>query len=262
MLRGFYTSASGIVTQEKRLNTIANNIANSSTAGYKKDNVTMSTFGEHIAVRMNTYNQSPLHRIGNGAWMQVTDEKHTSFMQGTFDYTGRSLDMALQGEGFFVIGTPEGNRLTRDGQFAVDEDGYLVLPERGRVQGQRGDIRVGTSKFVVSDNGTIYLMPQEDDDVEEGLIELDRLAIALPEDYIALEKDAAGLYVAEDYTLMREDGGQGIVMHEYVERSNVDMTEEMTRMLAAQRSLQSASQLVKMYDEMSDQGNRSISTVK
>ena len=258
MLRGFYTAASGIISQEKRLNAIANNIANSSTAGYKKDDVVLGTFGEHLAVRMNTYNQTPLTPIGNGVWMQVADDKYTDFEQGGFESTGRSLDMAIRGEGFFVVATPDGDRLTRDGQFALDADGYLVLPGFGRVQGQGGDIFIGPSEFLVAENGAIYLPP------EEGggeLMLIGRLAIALPDDYAALEKDRLGFFIAPNYALMGETHRGTSIMQTYIERSNVNMGEEMTRMIATQRSLQAASQIVKMYDDMSEQGNTRLSRV-
>lgn len=260
MLRGYYTAASGIVSQEKRLNAIANNISNSAKAGYKKDDLVFSTFGEHIAVRMNTYNQSPLHRIGSGAWMQTVDEKYTSYEQGGFDMTGRSLDIAIQGEGFFLINTPDGERLTRDGQFALDAEGYLVLPGYGRVQGVDGELQIGQSEFYVAQNGAIYLPPEEEGD---EMTELGRLAIAIPEDYAALEKEASGLFVSDGFGLLEAEGDRrGILLQQTVERSNVNMSEEMARMISTQRSLQSASQLVKMYDEMSSEANSRLSSVR
>ena len=261
MLRGFYTAASGIVSQEKRLNSIANNISNATKAGYKKDDLVFSTFGEHIAVRMNTYNQSELHPIGNGVWMQTVDETYTNYQQGAFETTGRPMDMAIQGEGFFVVARADGElRLTRDGQFALDEEGYLVLPGFGRVQGQDGDLQIGVSNFTVSQNGTITI-PGEDDEDEPQVI--GRLAVAIPDDYAALEKDELGLFIPQEYALLAEEGDKrGVVLQNMVERSNVNMSEEMTRMIAAQRSLQSASQLVRMYDQMSAEANRKLSDVK
>ena len=260
MLRGYYTAASGIVSQEKRLNSIANNISNATKAGYKKDDVVFSTFGEHVAVRMNTYNQSRLHPIGGGVWMQTVDEKYTNYQQGGFDATGRTLDMAIQGEGFFIIAGEDGEpRLTRDGQFALDQEGYLVLPGFGRVQGQNGDLQIGVSDFVVSKNGTIFISGEDDEDEPQ---EVGRLAIAVPADYAALEKEASGLFIPEEYTLLEEGDRRGVVLQKIVERSNVNMSEEMTRMIATQRSLQSASQIVKMYDEMSNEANNRLSNVK
>ena len=136
----------------------------------------------------------------------------------------------------------------------------MVLPGFGRVQGQDGDIQIGVSDFVVSQNGTIYIPGEEEEDEPQ---EVGRLAIAIPADYAALEKDASGLFIPQEYALLEEEGDKrGVVLQKMVERSNVDMSEEMTRMIATQRSLQSASQLVKMYDEMSNEANSRLSNVK
>ena len=112
---------------------------------------------------------------------------------------------------------------------------------------------------MVSKNGTIFI-PGEDD--EEEPQEVGRLAIAIPADYTALEKEASGLFIPEEYTLLEEGDRRGVVLQKIVERSNVNMSEEMTRMIATQRSLQSASQIVKMYDEMSNEANNRLSNVK
>jgi len=258
MIRGFYTAASGMLAQEKRLNAIANNIANVNTVGYKKDDLVFSTFGEHIAVRMNKYNMGSLHRIGEGNWMQVTQERYTDFAQGGFETTNRALDMAIRGDGFFVISTPDGNRLTRDGQFALCPEGYLELPNFGRVQGQDGDINTeGRSDFFVARNGEIFL-PNEEGEMEM----LDRLLIALPYDHAALEREPSKLWLATEYAIADEAMANTTIFQHHVERSNVNMAQEMTRMMAAQRSLQSASALVRMHDEMSEQGSRRISSMR
>ncbi len=275
MLRGYYTAASGMASQERRLNAIANNIANATKGGYKKDDIVFSTFGEHLAVRQNRYPMAPLNRIGGGEWMVTTDDKFTSFRQGDFEFTGRPLDFCIQGEGFFVVDTEQGERLTRDGQFALDEEGYLILPGIGRVQGQNGDIRMlteaeieeieddetGRSDFFVTEYGHIYLPPEEEGD-EPTLV--DRLTIAMPEDYAALEKEPNGLFFAPDgYQTLPEEGPvTGVVLQQQIEKSNVNMGEEMTRMIAAQRSLQSASQLVRMYDQMAEEGTSTLSRIR
>jgi len=259
MLRGFYTAASGMVSQERRLNAISNNIANANTVGFKKEDVAFGTFGEHIAVRMNAYNMAPVHQHGGGVWMQTVDLKFTDFEQGSFDFTSRAFDLAIQGEGFFVIDTPQGNRLTRDGQFALDEEGYLILPGFGRVQGIEGDIQLTRSDFVVGRNGEIF-MRDEDDPTEFELV--DRLMIALPEDLTALEREPSKLFFAENYTIAGENPENTMILQETLESSNVNMAVQMTGMMAAQRSLQSAAQLVRMFDEMADQGNNRISSMR
>jgi len=258
MLRGFYTAASGMVSQEKRLNAIANNIANVNTAGFKREDLVFGTFGEHMAVRMNEYNMGRLDRIGRGVWMQVTDFKYTDFEQGGLDATNRSFDMAIVGDGFFLIATPDGNRLTRDGQFALDDEGYLILPGYGRVQGEGGDINLeGRADFLANRNGDIFLV-NEDGELEH----VDRLLIALVEDLSTLEREPSKLFYAPEFTAATENFENTMILQGLVERSNVNMAQEMTRMMASQRSLQSAAQIVRKFDEMTEQGNNRISSMR
>lgn len=92
------------------------------------------------------------------------------------------------------------------------------------------------------------------------MIEAGRLAIAIPEDVDMLEKAANGLYIGE-YGYAGEEAGDYVVRQGQVERSNVNMAREMSDMMASQRSLQSCSQIVKMYDEMAEQMNTRIARV-
>lgn len=260
MLRGFYTAASGMYTQEKKLNAYGNNISNASTAGFKKDNLISGTFGEHIATRMDAYQEAQNTAIGTGVYMQVVDEKYTSYEQGGFEETGRPMDIAIQGNGFFVIANEEGDEsLTRDGQFSLDEEGYLVLPGFGRVQGEGGDIQLGTSSIGIDRYGNIYVTDPDDPENPAELV--DRLAIALVEDYTALERLPSGLFAAGEYDLADDETAEMRIRQGNVERSNVNVAEEMTRIMASQRALQGCSQIVRMYDELSDKTNSQISRV-
>lgn len=256
MVRGYYTAASGIVSQEKRLNAIANNISNVSTAGYKRGDVVMGTFGEHIAVRMNAYQRRPTVEIGRGVFMQTVTDEYTNYSQGGFEDTYRPMDLAIMGSGFFVVADAEGNEyLTRDGQFSLDDEGCLVLPGYGRVQGDGGDIEIGTSEFEVGVDGSVYVIPVEADEEPELI---GRITVALPEDYDAMYKAANGMFVSDDYVLAGEDTGGFAIRQGRVERSNVNIAEEMSIMIQSQRSLQSSSQIVKMYDNLTEQMNTRV----
>lgn len=258
MLRGYYTAASGIVTQEKRLNTYSNNIVNASTVGYKKDNLISGVFGEHLAVRMNAYQNAVHNPIGPGVFMQRIDEKYTDYMQGTFDFTQRPMDIAVQGEGFFVIQKQDGEYLTRDGQFSLDDEGYLILPGFGRVLGENGEIEIGVSSFGVDGDGNIYVTPFDAEPDDEPEL-LDRLLIVSPQDPEDIEKADDSLYTTSAYTVV--DGANTEILQGTLERANVNMAEEMTRVIASQRSLQSCSQIVKMYDELAEKITSQISRV-
>lgn len=259
MVRGYYVAGSGLVSQQKKLNVYADNIANVSTAGFKKDNLVSGTFGEHMAVRMNKYQGKQTVDIGPGVHMQTIVDEYTDHSQGGFIDTMRPMDMAIQGDGYFIIADDEGNEyLTRDGQFSLDEDGFLVLPGYGRVQGDGGDIEIGTSDFLVNRAGEIYLMPAEEDEEPELIA---RVSIAVPDDVAAMKKAQNGLFVTEDYEILGEELTATQILQNKVERSNVGLAEEMTRMMDAQRTFQSCSQILKMYDELSDQMNTRVARV-
>jgi flagellar basal-body rod protein FlgG len=260
MLRGFYTAASGIRTHEKALNTTANNIANANTSAYKKDHLILGTFGEHLTLRMDRYQNVVGPPIGNEVYMQVVNDKYTIHQQGGFEQTTRPLDMSIMGDGMFVIGTEEGEFLTRDGQFSIDEEGFLVLPGFGRVQGVDGDIDLGGVSDITVDGFGVITAPTIDGEAGE-VDELGQLLIAIPEDYAALVKEPSGLYSGAS-TPAPEDGGDYFVRQFHLERSNVNMAEEMTAMIANQRSLQSCSQIVKMFDQMAETINTRISNVR
>ena len=259
MLRGFYTAGSGMITYQNRLNVHGNNLANVSTAGFKKDGLIAGTFGEHVAVRMNAYQGTNAAEIGRGVFITTTVDEFTDHSQGAFDSTGRSLDLSVVGPGYFVLNNAQGQFLTRDGQFALDDEGYLVLPGYGRVQGESGDIELGTSAFLVSSDGTISV---EDEDGE--LEEVDRFFIAMPAEGSEIKKMHNGeLFAVDAFVQLEadEDTEPTRVLQGILERSNVDVAHEMSAIIATQRGFQSCSQILKMYDEMADQANTRITRV-
>jgi flagellar basal-body rod protein FlgG len=261
MLRGYYTAVSGMVTQEKNLNVYANNLANSTTVGFKRDGLVNGTFGEHIAVRMNAYQGQPATQIGPSVYMQTVDDEFTSFAQGTFEVTGSPYHMAIQGDGYFVIRNADGTEaLTRNGQFALDDEGYLVLPGYGRVQGEGGDILLENHRFITAQDGMIYLAAEDGEEADE----IDRLFIANPLGGVNdFKKGENEMFTAlAGYEQVDPAEVPSVVRHQTLERSNVNVANEMSLIIATQRGLQSCSQIVKMYDEIADSANTRISRVQ
>jgi len=259
LIRGFYTAASSMHTQEKRLSVIANNLANVNTTGFRRDGVVTGTFGEYVAARMNTYQFMPAQDIGPATLMTTLVEEFTSFDQGAFEFVQNPYYMAVRGDGFFVIdigGTGEMG-LTRNGQFALDDEGFLILPNMGRVQGEGGDIQLGNHRFMVSLDGMIFLEDMETGETDE----VDRILIVMPmgerEDF---KKDTNEMFTAAaGFTQVDPMSRDTSVMQNALERSNVNIADEMADMIAAQRTLQASSQILRMFDDMADQGNNRIS---
>ena len=148
MLSGFYTASSGMLVQQRNLNIISNNLVNSQTTGYKSERLITTTFDHEFLTRIEKNNNE---RIGSGSPVSLVDDVITNFNGSSLDETERPLDMAIVGEGFFNIQGEERQYMTRNGNFNIDQEGYLVLDGVGRVLGQNGAINLnGSSDFTVN----------------------------------------------------------------------------------------------------------------
>ena len=121
MERGLYIAASGMLAEMVRQDQIANDLANSSTPGYKPDRATQRSFDQILL--QNTMSGQTVGNIGFG--VQI-DSIETDMSPGALRLTGDPLDFGIDGEGFFAVQTPQGVRYTRNGQFSVNAEGFLV----------------------------------------------------------------------------------------------------------------------------------------
>ena len=133
MFKGFYNLTSSMLTHQQNLNVIANNMANISTAGYKQDLYTASTFDDVMYSRMgNKHNTG--QEIGRQSYIRAASRIYTDYTQGILEPTGIALDFAIHGDGFFAVQDPDGGiAYTRMGNFSLDDEGYLCLPGYGQV---------------------------------------------------------------------------------------------------------------------------------
>lgn len=242
MVRGFYTLGSGMLTQSRKLNTISNNIANVNTSGFKKSTVMERAFGDMVIDRSDGA-KTP---IGDATLMNTADEAVTDFSQGDLKGTDRSLDFAIKGGGFFAVQGEGGTVYTRNGSFNVDGDGYLVLKGVGRVLGQDGGpILLGTDDVTSDGQGDLFA----------GGRPAGRLAVYDFADYAGLATSGNGVYTGGGAVPVAAPS----IEWKSVELSNTDMTQEMTGAIASQRSLQTCSEALKMYDQVLDQAVSDIS---
>ncbi|WP_297870296.1 flagellar hook-basal body protein [uncultured Oscillibacter sp.] len=238
MFKGFYNLTSAMLTHQSNLNVVANNLVNVSTAGYKQDRYTATTFDDVMYARVGT-NFSEGQEIGRQSYIRATSEIYTDYTQGTMEPTGLSLDFGIVGDGFFAVQNPDGEvYYTRMGNFTLDDDGYLCLPGFGQVLGpDQNPIYLGTDKINCDKQGQIFYN-------EGGLI--GRLGIYSFEDNGALVHTDRGLFQGENAELSQDSE----VWWSYLERSNSDVVKQMTEMITYQRALQSAAQISKMYDQL------------
>jgi flagellar basal-body rod protein FlgF len=133
MDRGLYIAASGMLAEQIRQEQIANDLANASTAGYKADRTAQSTFGDLLLANSGTGAV-----IGRQSTAVQVASIETDFTPAAARDTGEPLDFAITGEGFFAVQTPQGVRYTRNGQFALDAQGRLVIARGDLVLGRGG----------------------------------------------------------------------------------------------------------------------------
>ena len=240
MFRGFYQLTSGMLSQGRRLDVISNNMTNISTAGYKAERYTDSTaFKEVMISRVGNKNKANSTELGQISYILAPDQQYTDFTQGSLEETELPLDFAIEGDGFFAIEWNGQVAYTRAGSFNLDDEGYLVLPGQGRVLDEnRQPIQLPTDNIYVDTNGSIYTLANRNLLATLGVF-------AFP-DNGALERNDHGLFtggqpqISENY----------VIHHKWVERSNANMVQEMVAMMGAQRALQSAAEMSKIYDQV------------
>ncbi len=237
MFQGFYMATSGMLTQNRNLNVISNNMANVSTPGFRSDKYMATTFHEELMSRIGNKDKSTYVPIGTTSKIRASEETVTDFTEQYYSPTRSALDFALSGSGFFCIQGAEGTVYTRNGSFTLDDQGYLYLPTIGRVLGENGPIQLNTDDITVSSNGTIY---------DANGTQLGRLRVVDFADYnTQLVKTTGNVFIAPNGGAVDSDAK---VVNKALEGSNVDAVDQMVQMMSSQRALQSSSQVLKMYD--------------
>lgn len=239
MFQGFYNLSSGMMTNQKNLSVISNNLVNVKTPGYRADTYVAKTFQDEMFYRMGNMNHSDQEPIGRVSMARVSDGTVTDYEQGGQEQTNGNLDFAISGNGFFKIALDQGGyAYTRDGSFSVDDQGNLVLPGVGRVQGLGGDIVLDSDAVSVDSDGMLY---------DQNGDEIDQFDVVDFDNYAPLVK-------GDHATFTTDQPEQGVdhpgLTQGYLEQSNVDVVKETSSMMQAQRSIQSAAQILKMYDSM------------
>lgn len=239
MLRGLYTAATGMAVQRAKMDVLTNNIVNISTAGYKKDALLSSSFEEVLLERINDpYVMNTSREVGPYSFGTHVDEIYTDFTVGSIESTGAQTDLTISGEGFFVIGTPDGERYTRAGDFSVNAQGDIVTTGGFYVLGESGRINVGAGTFKVDSEGNVI--------VNEEI--RDKLRIVMFEDTAGLRKQGDNLYYAINGEIPR-DTVNFTVMQGYLEGSNVDIATEMVDMITVYRTYEANQKILTMTDE-------------
>jgi flagellar basal-body rod protein FlgF len=186
MLKGLYSAATALVALDQRQEVLANNIANLSSPGFKRQNVLLEGFYQTLEKALSPAMYGTQRGPGGGVRVENT---FTDFSRGSITHTGDPLNIALDGPGFIAVNTARGERYTRDGALSIDAEGRLVAVGGLPVQSQGGgNIVVTGSQVRIANDGTVF----SDGD------EVGRVRLVEFEDPAVLQRAGANLYVAPD----------------------------------------------------------------
>ena len=199
----------------KEMQVVANNVANLSTAGFRREGV---VFTEMLEALPNE---------GGGVAMAAARARFSDPSQGAMNQTGNPMDLAIQGRGYFMVETPEGNRLTRAGAFALNTEGEMVNPDGLRLL----DVG-GAPIFIPPDAANVSVA--QDGTVSADGNPLAQVGIYEVQDDAALSRQHGTLFdPGEDEPLAIENA---VVLQGFIEGSNVSPVTEMARMIEVQRT--------------------------
>ena len=260
MVRALYTAWTGLRNEEKRIDVVTNKMPNAHTTGYNKIDVTSQSFDRQLAVTLNdvTVGTDTVQGIGGVTLGVKIGETYFDMSQGSFKQTENLYNFALSGRGFFTISTTNKagettTRYTRDGDFTITKDGYLVTKDGDFVLGEGGNpIQIpgaDTAEISVTSLGAIYV----------GGDYIATLQIVDFEDYAALSSYGENMYEPVEGAVMID--ADATVQQGYLEMSNVNMVTEMVDMIAVTRAYETNQKMIQAVDKTLDKAVNEIGRV-
>lgn len=264
--KGVYTALSGSIAQSLKMDTIANNIANASTTGFKRDQQVFSEYlnsfekeQEVNTVPRNLASIESFYHMNGGDQAAVNPKgTFTDFSQGSLKPTGNPLDLAIEGKGFFEVLTPQGVRLTRAGNFSLNGNGQLVtksghpvlkVPSGG---GEAGAANTDVSNRIIQFNGKDIHISDSGEifDNGESLGQLSVVNALNPDSLIKQGNNNYGF--KDNMAPQMVQLSAPAIRSGFVEGSNVNIVQEMTDMITTQRAFESTQKAINAYDSMAD----------
>ncbi|MGZ3696022.1 MAG: flagellar basal-body rod protein FlgF [Bdellovibrionota bacterium] len=267
MSKGFWPAISGAVAQSERMDAIANNLANSDTTAFKRDQVAFrqvlssaTSAAQKEDIPRKPYTEKDFHRLdGRDTAYVATDGSYTDYTQGRVKVTGSPLDVALEGKGFLEVLGPQGVRFTRQGSLKMNAEGSLVTtegfpvlspggqPEAGKIPtreelAQRA-IKLDTTKdpkLTITSDGKIY----------QGKQEVAQLSVVEFVDPKLLSKEGSSLFVNDLAANISQDDKTTQIRQGVLETSNVNAIMEMSELLKATRLFEANEKIVKSYGDL------------
>lgn len=254
MLRSLYAGVSGMNNFQTKLDVVGNNISNVNTVGFKKDRTTFQDLmSQTTQGAMGPTDErggvNPM-QVGTGSTLGSIDTLHD---QGFRETTEDPLDLQIEGDGYFVVQTPEGRAYTRAGNFYLDEDNNLVNADGYHVLSDSEEeitIPVDAQSISIEKDGSIVIVNENNESDT-----VDAIGLAVFSNPSGLEKMGENLYrdtqnAGSQGIETPEEGTAGSIISGALEMSNVDLAEEFTEMITAQRGFQANTRIINTSDEI------------
>lgn len=254
MLKGLYTAYTGMINEQNRMDVLTNNLANADTIGFKKEGATSQSFNSVFVdkIRDDSECLDLARRIGAANPGVKIGEGYTDFSQGPLQVTDNSYDVALGGEGFFTIeftnkAGETSTMYTRDGNFQLTREGYLVTTDGDYILGRANNNTTQRIKV----NPDLPVTIDEQGRIFQDDRQLAQLKITDFEDYNYLEHYGESYY-------MPVEGAEPVdatdckVLQGYLETSNVSIVSEMVNMISVSRQYEANQKVIQTYDSSLD----------
>lgn len=245
MLDGMKVATEGMKTMSVKQDIITNNLANASTAGFRKEGIVVSSFTEILdrEVGMEGMTQAG-GEIGQTNGMEtrgtLMHASSTHMSQGALKETGNPFDLALDddGKGFFTIQTERGIEFTRNGAFRLSTSGFVVTADGSLLMGHKGPIKVDGTDFKVNDQGEVLV----------GDKKIDRLLVSTFEDTGDVHRAAGGTsFVAANPRVRATNNFR--MKQGYLEQSNVNALQEMVNLMQVMRNYEANQKALQAHDQ-------------
>lgn len=249
MITGLYSAASNLDALTHQQDAIAGNIANAGVSGHKGETVVFRSFPDLMFshrsafIPQETKANRTMGRMGTGVGV---DWSYLNFEPGVLEQTGVPTDLTIDGDGFFVVRTERGERLTRSSKFQLEVDeakgvATIVTDDRYPLLGERGPIQVPVDEeFGVDLSGTVFAGEQI----------LDRIRLVTVPDKNVLKPESGALFQLEEkWADDLQPATNANVQQGYVEKSNVNTLVEMVRMIESFRNYESAARVLTALDQ-------------
>ena len=242
MLDGFKSATQGMMAMSVKQDVIANNLANASTVGFRKEGLIISSFTEIMDREVEGMEQASCETMSGHQLNTDSDIRHRSatyLSQGALKETGSSFDLALDdnGKGMFTIKTARGIEFTRAGKFRLNNEGFLVTPDGSQLMGHNGPIQATGNDFKVSDNGVVSIDGRK----------VDQILVSVFEESGDMKRAGSTAFNASTPRVRASKDFR--IKQGFLEMSNVNALQEMVGLMQVMRNFEANQKALSANDQ-------------